>query len=903
MKKQRLTLFVSALLALGLASCGGESAPASTPAETPASTATKTDTKTSTKSNTSKSTTSATSKSTTPAPVARPYIKLPFNSFEGSNFTEESVNKWEKGFTYKWTFWTSRAEEGITVAIGAQMSSSSHSDRSLYTNHEGASSSDPFESDEANDGTPRIQLANNGVESEVTHMTYGEAGLSADELAYFEIGNIAVKEGKNVITITTHASTGYRLLLGGEIRLLYQAGEADLQGVAQTPTYAISSVSIANEEEHAVLSYHVDYTVYDFDEVKALDWHAGFQGNQNAGGKNWNYYEITPLAYAEGAAAGEMLVKVNLDSLVANRYSSKFGIGLVPETSPNNAGQAQDIHFSGEAAAYTQTITVGTKTYVFKADGGDAYWNLPSLEVTDTAEPTYTISEVGMSQVNNRAIVTWTISYANYTLADIQAMDWQGAFQENDNVSHKGWDWIEYGAEKANPIAVVDAGVEGKAKIEMDVTDYDLNCYMGKLGVGLQVGGDNDGRAFDVRPELGQNSSFQIGDKLYEFMPKGTGDTWGLPALFINHAHVYEDVSTLMNADGKPVTVRECSTVDCHAREIVIDYISGITYGSDGVAKSAVQTKMEKGNHTSWKISVDKAIEGAELYFEGDATVNNNRYFFNQNKAVNPVNPITGEEYPDQPTNSADGEAEDAWRYMFGVGAVSEENPMQHPMLGGTFAEAGAGQKPMHFGNINLAAGENVINLYQMNIGFRLTFSGKVHIRYNTDATITGELPPHEHAWVAGEAKVNCYQKSNAQFTCECGEKKSEMAFGDYDDLTGTADATNPWKMKSGATVLWTIWADAAGEAEFHVGMAGSTNNPNSNFDPTKYAVKANNVAGTIIPALQTYSAMGLDCVGTTVKDIAFASVTLVEGWNVIELDVNNSNYRCYFGGNVALVY
>ena len=295
MKKQRLTLFVSALLALGLASCGGESSPepASTP-ETPASTATKTDTKTTTsKSTTSKS---STSKSTTPVPVARPYIKLPLNSFEGSSFTEESVNKWEKGFTYKWTFWTSRAEEGITVAIGAQMSSSSHSDRSLYTNHEGASSSDPFESDEANDGTPRIELANNGVKSEVTHMTYGEAGLTDTELNYFEIGNIAVKEGKNVVTITTHAQTGYRLKLGGEIRLLYQVGEADLQGQVQNPTYAISSVSLANEEDHAVLSYHVDYTVYDFDEVKALDWHAGFQGNENAGGRNWNYYEITPLA-------------------------------------------------------------------------------------------------------------------------------------------------------------------------------------------------------------------------------------------------------------------------------------------------------------------------------------------------------------------------------------------------------------------------------------------------------------------------------------------------------------------------------------------------------------------------------------------------------------------------------
>ena len=175
---------------------------------------------------------SATSQSrASSASVERPYISLPFNSFEGSNYSEESINKWTKGFTYKWTFWTSRAEEGITVAIGAQLTGSFNYDRSLYTDHNGILSDiDPFEANEANDGTPRIELANNGVNYEITHVSYDEAGLTATELNYYEIGNINVVKGKNVITITTHAQAGYRLMFGGEIRLLYQAGEPSLQG-------------------------------------------------------------------------------------------------------------------------------------------------------------------------------------------------------------------------------------------------------------------------------------------------------------------------------------------------------------------------------------------------------------------------------------------------------------------------------------------------------------------------------------------------------------------------------------------------------------------------------------------------------------------------------------------------
>ena len=137
----------------------------------------------------------------------------------------ESATKWEKGHEYKFTFSVPKNYTKVVFAFGAQMSSSSHSDRSLYTDHNGASSDDTFESNEANDGTCRITLKANGVEQEVTHDTYGDAGLTNSEINYFKVAEFAVNAGEVVVSMTTHAKTGYRLMLGGEARLYYKAAD------------------------------------------------------------------------------------------------------------------------------------------------------------------------------------------------------------------------------------------------------------------------------------------------------------------------------------------------------------------------------------------------------------------------------------------------------------------------------------------------------------------------------------------------------------------------------------------------------------------------------------------------------------------------------------------------------
>ena len=167
----------------------------------------------------SKPSTPSTPSSSSVAPDPETYYSAPFEA------GYETATKWAKGHEYKFTFSVPKHYTKVVFAFGAQMSSSSHSDRSLYTDHNGASSDDPFESNEANDGTCRIALKVNGVAQEVTHDTYGEAGLTNTEVNYFKVAEFGVNAGTVEVSMTTHASTGYRLLIGEEARLYYKAAD------------------------------------------------------------------------------------------------------------------------------------------------------------------------------------------------------------------------------------------------------------------------------------------------------------------------------------------------------------------------------------------------------------------------------------------------------------------------------------------------------------------------------------------------------------------------------------------------------------------------------------------------------------------------------------------------------
>ena len=180
---------------------------------------------------TSKSTT--TSKPAASSPSKSSSSSKPVEQETGNEGEEEYIawpfgynDKWEKGKEYKWTFDVKAAHQEVTFAFGAQLSNSSHSSRTLYCDHNGASSSDPFESNAENDGTPRLSLKVNGVDIFLTRETYGNAGLNADSLSYFRVAKFGIpKAGKYEVSLTTHAETGYRLYGGGDARLYYPKTE------------------------------------------------------------------------------------------------------------------------------------------------------------------------------------------------------------------------------------------------------------------------------------------------------------------------------------------------------------------------------------------------------------------------------------------------------------------------------------------------------------------------------------------------------------------------------------------------------------------------------------------------------------------------------------------------------
>ena len=184
------------------------------------------------------------------------YYSLPFEAA-----AKDSQDKWKKGYESVWTFKVSKNHAKMDFAFAAKMSSSSHGDRSLYTNHENASSNDSFESNEANDGTCRIELKVNGVAQTVTNKTYSEAGLDSSDFVYFRVASFAVTAGEVVVSMKTHSQTGYRLCFGDDARLFYP--KADGQDPAFVEPVQAEGYKVTFVAQHCKIYYYEDkdYTV------------------------------------------------------------------------------------------------------------------------------------------------------------------------------------------------------------------------------------------------------------------------------------------------------------------------------------------------------------------------------------------------------------------------------------------------------------------------------------------------------------------------------------------------------------------------------------------------------------------------------------------------------------------
>ena len=161
-------------------------------------------------------------------------------------------------------------------AFGAQMSNSSHSDRTLFTNHNGADSSDTFESDASNDGTPRLAINVNGKDVAINNdKTYGENGLNTSDINYMVVAAFPIVKGDNVIKMTTHATAGYRLMVGGEVRLYFAGPEVPEpfvpgDGVFSELTTFSEAFNTLTEKQAQLVNYDKSYAVMTRDEITAI---------------------------------------------------------------------------------------------------------------------------------------------------------------------------------------------------------------------------------------------------------------------------------------------------------------------------------------------------------------------------------------------------------------------------------------------------------------------------------------------------------------------------------------------------------------------------------------------------------------------------------------------------------
>ena len=322
------------------------------------------------------------------------------------------------------------------------------------------------------------------------------------------------------------------------------------------------------------------------------------------------------------------------------------------------------------------------------------------------------------------------------------------------------------------------------------------------------------------------------------------------------HEHVanYKKLDKKQNSDGKDVVLGEDKFLNNKAIEIAFKDFSTAPANPSGTNP----WYMAKNSFAEWKIEVDKAIEGAKLYFSLECSSDTHlaRHLFNEAKwnAEHPDNPVA------LPGQSPDTVDEADWRYSIAVGS------QDYPILNyGTMAESGVKktntQTYVYFGDINLAAGENVIKLTQNNIGYRMKFNQNVRIVFEGDAVITG-THAHEYTTVVSEVPATCEQAGSRVVKCDCGDEQTEVipALG-HDFVEGTAEndvtpltcsrcgrtgyqfngladnavgnnaaANDNGKLNKNATITWTLNLSQAGTVKVYIDAAYSSGNGNKAF-------------------------------------------------------------------------
>ena len=234
------------------------------------------------------------------------------------------------------------------------------------------------------------------------------------------------------------------------------------------------------------------------------------------------------------------------------------------------------------------------------------------------------------------------------------------------------------------------------------------------------------------------------------------------------HEHTYEKAAVpVENSDKKTVKLMEC--VDKDDKYIAIafdDYSEKSADFGDTSSYTRVPEDLRnesrllaKNSTISWKVTVDKAIEGAKLAFGAVYTGSDHGTQLLAGKYSAKVN---------------DGELT-AWDVASDL----------------TYDDAGLSQTARSYIvalTINLVAGENTITLQQGNGGYRLLFGGEVRIHYNSDA-----VPVHrgyDVTFVTEHCKVLVY--STKQYatetpvetnTCKAKDEEGNIIAYDVEDI------------------------------------------------------------------------------------------------------------------------
>ncbi len=360
------------------------------------------------------------------------------------------------------------------------------------------------------------------------------------------------------------------------------------------------------------------------------------------------------------------------------------------------------------------------------------------------------------------------------------------------------------------------------------------------------------------------------------------------------HEHVdnFKQLAVKTNDDNKPVYLGQDSFTGKKAIEIAFKDFHEAPANPDGTNP----WYMKKNSFATWTINVDKAIEGAKLYFslQASSSTHLDRHIFNEAKynAEHPDAPVA------LPSQNPDSAEEDDWRYAVAVGETN------FPILNNkTWKESGVEvenkQFYVYFADINLAAGANVIKLTQCNMGYRMRFNQNVRIVYKSDATITGEdyVPP--------VPKVNFKEWVKADFTA-CVPNAASLTSTTYaDDIVGYK-----WNNATNAKAAFTYEAAEAGKATFRLLLSAKKGNEaNTTFwiynNAAKTKVYFNDVEVPApadnfnMSACATESATAKDGNSTMMEPVWFdiMDVDLIQGANTIRVEFVAGSYSYYLCG------